>query len=296
VAERPLNIGALAGLIAGVSGLGAAAMWRWLEQPDSAAASLGFGLAALAGAAACAIWARKSKADAQAALDLDVDALELALARRDWEPPAGSAAADAAHLRPVGLAPVEAALLIGVPAPAAVAALLAELVRSGVAHYEPGDPAVVSVGRAEPNDGYGRMLAMAGAGTEVTGAIAAALASHAAAEASQRLAAGGHTASIEWYRERWRVLADTDGAMDERADDPMGRPAATRAFARDALHALDRGVAPGTPWVAALATRIGAGMPPVVIDTPDPIVVPVDAGLHTAVAAGAEVGSLAGGI
>lgn len=291
MASRPLNIGALAGLIAGASGLGAAGMWHWLEQPASAGEALAFGLAALAGAGACVIWARKSAADAQAAMDLDVDALELTLARRDWEPPAGTAAADMAELRPAPLHPVEAALLLGVPAPVAVAALLAELVRTGVAHFEPGDPPVVSVGRAEPDDVYGRMLSVAGAGTAVTASIASALAAHAAAEASRRLAAGGHAASAEWYRARWRDLALTDGPMDQRADDPMGRPAATRAFARDTLHALGGEVPVGTAWVAALAARIGRDMPPVVIDTPDPIVVPLDAGLHTAVAAGAEVGA-----
>ncbi|MHC5021393.1 MAG: hypothetical protein ACYTGX_15060 [Planctomycetota bacterium] len=288
---RPLNVGALAGLIAGASGLGAAATWHWLDQPPAAADALAFGLAALAGAGACALWSRKAAADDQAALDLDVDALELSLARRDWEPPAGSAAADARELRPVALAPVEAALLLGVPAPAAVAALLAELARAGVAHYEPGTPPVVSVGRAEAVDGYGRMLAVAGPGTAVTAAIAAALASHAAAEASQKLAAGGHAASAQWYRARWHELAMSDGAMDEPADDPMGRPPATRAFARDALRALDPEVPAGTAWVSGMAARLAPDMPPVQIDTPQPIIVPADAGLHTAVAAGAEVGA-----
>ncbi len=294
VAGRPLNIGAVAGLIAGVAGLGAAAMWHWLETADTAADALGFGLAALAGAGACAVWSRKTAADAQAALDLDIDALELALARRDWEPPAGSAAAGAAELRPIPLAPVEAALLIGVPAPVAVAALLAEFTRAGVAHYEPGEPPIVSVGRAHATTSYGRMLAVAGHGTAITGSIAAALASHAAAEASQKLAAGGHSASAQWYRARWRDLALTDGPMHALADDPMGRPAAARDFARDVLHALDPEVPIGTPWVAALAQRLGRDMPPVHIDTPQPIIVPLDAGLHTAAAGGAEVGAVTG--
>lgn len=296
MAARPLTIGAIAALAAGGVGLGAAAAWHWLEQPPTAAAALTFGLAAWAGAGACAIWARKSAADRQAALDLDVDTLELALARRDWEPPAGSAAAGAAELRPVPLAPIEAALLLGVPAPVAVAALLAELARSGVAHYEPGDPAVVSVGRAEPAGSYGRMLAMAGAGTAIDSTVATALGNHAAAEAGQRLAAGGHTASSEWYLARWRDLALADGPADEPADDPMGRPAASRAFARDVLHALDPEVPAGTVWVAAFAARVGPAMPPIAVEMPQPIVVPLDAGLHTAVAAGADVGvALPGG-
>lgn len=296
MAARPLTIGALAALGAGGVGLVAAAVWRWLEQPSTAAEALTFGLAACAGSAACAIWSRKSAADTQAALDLDVDALELSLARRDWEPPAGSAAADAAELRPVRLAPIEAALLLGVPASVAVSALLAELARAGVAHYEPGDPAVVSVGRAEPSDGYGRMLAMAGHGTAVDATIAAALANHAAAEAGQRLAAGGHTASRAWYLARWRDLALAQGAAEDVADDPMGRPAATRAFARDVLHALDPLTPAGTVWVSAFAERIRRDMRPVSIEQPDPIIVPLDAGLHTAVAAGADVGvALPGG-
>jgi hypothetical protein len=282
----PLAVVGLAAMALGAAALGGSAAWRATGRGVAPAATT-VGLAAWIGAAGCAVWARKRAGDARAAAETPT----VTLARGDWEPSPGTAAAARREQRPVALAPLEAALVAGVPAPHAVASLLAELARAGLVHYAPGEPPVLTVGRTEPTEAYGRLLARA-AGQAIGAAAATALAAHAAAEAGRKLAAGGRAASAAWYAACWAEAGADGGPLEAPCDDPLGRPPASRALARDLASALDPLVLPATPWVRAVAAALGAGMPPVRVEPPTPIVAPADAALHTAVAAGAAVAGL----
>jgi hypothetical protein len=152
---------------------------------------------------------------------------------------------------------------------------------------------VLTVGRVEPAEDYGRLLAKA-SGEEIGSAAAMALASHAAEVAGRKLAAGGRAASAAYYAACWAGAATDGGSIDAPCDDPLGRPPASRALARDLIAILDPALAPATPWVKQVAARLAAKMAPVSIEAQTPVLTLPDAGLHTAAAGGAAIGFTAG--
>ena len=182
----PLSVAAMAGLALGAAALAGAATWQATGR-GTARGLTAAGLAAWCGAAGCGVWRRKQAADAAA----EAERPAIAWARADWTPGPGAVGLARREHRPVPLAPLEAALVAGIPAPHAVAALLAEFSRSGLVRHAPGDPPALTVGPVAPADPYGRLLANA-AGQAIGPAVATALATHAAAEAGRKQIGRAH--------------------------------------------------------------------------------------------------------